>query len=115
MDTKRIIGLVMGIIALGLQIPGILMVFSNPADWNFAVIILVILMLAAAIFTIIAAIFSITGHKKASAMFLCAGIAEALTLVLTFYLLLSFEFTVIAAALSAIILFVSAKLVAARG
>jgi hypothetical protein len=113
MDTKRIIGFIMGVIALGLQIPGMLLLFSSPGGWNIAVVILAVLMLASAVFTVIAAIFSIMGNKKAMAMFICAGIGGALALVLLIYLLMTLEFAVIAAALSAIILFVSAKVVSA--
>ena len=91
MSIKRIMGFVMGLVALGLQIPGMLLVFSSPGGWNFASVLLAVLILATAVFAIIAAIFSITGHKKAPAMFICGGIGGVLALALTFFLLLSIE------------------------
>jgi hypothetical protein len=107
---KKSIGLVMGLVALGLLIPGIMMVFSITV-WNFAAILLTVFVLAAAVLSIIAAIFSITGHRKASAIFVFAGIAAVLDLALTIFLTLSFDFTIITTALSVIILFVAAKVV----
>lgn len=110
---KKSMGLIMGLVALGLLIPGIIMVFSNAGEWNLAVILLAIFVLTAAVFSIIAAIFSITGQRKADAMFVCAGIAAVLSLALTLFLAFSFDLTIITTALSVIILFVSAKMVSA--
>jgi|GEM_PF-3044613 len=107
---KKSIGLIMGLVAFGLLVPNMLMVFSTTV-WNFASILLTVFVLAAAVLSIIAAIFSIIGHKKASAMFMCAGIAAVLNLVLTIFLAIAFDFTIITAALSLIILFVGAKVV----
>jgi hypothetical protein len=110
---KRSIGLIMGLIALGLLIPGILLVFSNTAGWNLAAVLLAVFVVAAAVFSVLAAVFSILGHKKASAMFICAGIAGVLGLALTLFLAFSFDLTVITTALSIIILFVAARVVSA--
>ncbi len=110
---KKSMGLIMGLVALGLLIPSMLMVFSNTGEWNVAVILLAVFVLSAAVFSIIAAIFSITGQRKAAAMFVCAGIAAVLGLGLTLFLTFSFDLTIITTALSVIILFVSAKMVSA--
>jgi hypothetical protein len=112
---KKFWGLILGLVALGLLVPGIIMVFSITGGWNLAAILLAVFVLAAAVFSIIAAIFSIVGHKKASAMFLCAGIAAVLNLALTLFLALSFELTIITTALSIIILFIAAKVISSAG
>jgi hypothetical protein len=114
MNIKRIIGFIAGLASLGLQVPGLLMVFSAPGGWNLALVILIAFILATAIIAIIAAIFSVTGFKKARGMFVCGGIVGVLTLALAFFLLLSIELIVITEAFSAIILFVSAKVVSAE-
>ncbi len=111
MSTKRTICFVMGLVAFALQIPGMLIVFSSPGGWNFASVLLAVLILVTAVFAIIAAIFSITGCKKAPSMFVCGGIGGVLALALTVFLLLSIELIVITGALSVIVLFVSAKVV----
>ncbi len=105
---KKSIVFVMGLVALGLLVPGILMILSNTV-WNFAAILLAVFVLAAAVFSIIASIFSISGHKKASAMFISAGVAAALDLVLTLFLAFSLDLTIITTILSVIILFVGGK------
>lgn len=111
MSTRRIIGFVLGLVALGLQVPGMLMVFFSPGGWNFAAVLLAVFILVTAVLALIAAIFSITGHKKAPAMFVCGGIGGVLALALAVFLLLSIELIVITRAVSAILLFVSARVV----
>ncbi len=111
MSRKKITGFIMGLAALGLQVPGILTVFTSPNGWNFAAVLLAVFTLAAAVLSVLAAISSITRRKKASALFICAGIGGALTLALTLFLLLSFEFTVITTAISIVILFAAARAV----
>jgi hypothetical protein len=114
MSAKRITGFVMGLVAFGLQIPGMLMVLSSPGGWNFASVLLAVLILATVVFAIIAALFSINGRKRAPAMFICGGIGGVLALALTVFMLTSIELIVITGALSAIVLFVSAKVVSTR-
>lgn len=108
--NKRILGLVMGLAAVLLQIPGFLMVFSGAGEWSLAATILTALMIAAVALAILGAICSITGNKKTSALFLFGGIAGAVTFALLLYLLMSFESVVITSALSAIILFAAARI-----
>ena len=112
---KKYLGLMLGLVALGLLVPGIIMVLSITGRWNLAAVLLAVFVLAAAVFSIIAAIFSIAGHKKASAMFLFAGIAAVLNLALTLFLALSFELTIITTALSIVILFIAAKITSSAG
>lgn len=111
MSAKRIAGFMMGLAALGLQIPGMLKVLSSPGGWNPASVLLAVLILATAVFALIAAIFSITGYKGAPAMFICGGSGGVLALALTLFLLMSLDLIMITGAVSAIVLFVSAKVV----
>jgi len=62
------------------------------------------------VLSILGSILCIIGRRY-SLLFLCAGAAGLLVLVLTIYLLLSIDITVIAMALSAIVLFVAVKIV----
>lgn len=108
---KKTVGLIWGLIAFVLLIPSIIMVFSNTSGWNFAAVLLTILVLAAAALAIIASIFSISGRSNASLFFMCAGIGAVLVLALTLFLAMSFDITIITAAVSAIILFIVSRVV----
>jgi hypothetical protein len=114
MSVKRVAGFLMGLAAFGLQVPGMLMVFSSPGGWNFASVLLAVLILATAVCAVVAAILSITGCKKAPVLFICGGIGGALAFALTLLLLLSVELVVVTGAFSAIVMFVSAKVVSAK-
>lgn len=108
MKTKNLIGFIMGLAVAGLQVPGMVLVFSSANEWNLAAVLLTALMLATVVFAIIAAVFSITG-KKAFAMYIAGGITGAANLLLMIYMLFSIEVSVITAAASVILLFVAAK------
>ncbi len=111
---RKTVGLIMGLVALGLLIPGVLLVFSITGGWSMAVVLLAVSVLAAVVLAVIGAVFAAVQNKKAGVMFLCAAVAAVLNLALTLYLSLTLEPALITSALAAIILFAAARVVSPR-
>lgn len=114
MDAKKYIVLGSGLAAAALLVPGLVMVFKSPAGFNTAVLILAALHVVAMALSVLGAVFVAIRPKGTAVVFNIAGAAAVLCLLLTLFMLLSMEITVLLTAAGTALMFTAARICAVQ-